>query len=92
MVPADCTSTRGDAKGLLTITAKDVRFYESVAELGEVKEQDANRIRAGFTFTGEGQTWKQDMVLDAQGDGNTLIRRDYGPDAIPGPLEYKRCQ
>src|ERR1044072_7834775 len=35
MVPADCTSTRGDAKGLITIGDKTIRFFESTATLKE---------------------------------------------------------
>src|SRR5687768_11553061 len=31
MSPADCTSTRGDAKGLLVVSADGLRFYESRA-------------------------------------------------------------
>lgn len=88
---ADCDTSRGDAKGNLKVLPKRLEFYESVAYLVSVKERDTSRIRATFTFEGEGQTWTQDVVLDAQNGGQTLIRRDYGPDALPGPLKYKRC-
>lgn len=91
LVPADCTSTKGDAKGLLEVSADQLKFYESVAKLGTIKEAGESRIRATFAYTGEGQSWNQDVVLDAQDDGNTLIRRDYGKDAMPGPLKYTRC-
>lgn len=91
LVPADCTSKRGDAKGLLEVSADQLTFYESVAKLGTIKEAGENRIRATFSYTGEGQSWTQDVVLDAQNDGKTLIRRDYGRDAMPGPLKYTRC-
>ncbi|HUD30101.1 MAG TPA: hypothetical protein VMQ93_14610 [Novosphingobium sp.] len=91
LVPADCTSKLGDAKGLLEVSADQLKFYESVAKLGTIKEAGESRIRATFAYTGEGQSWSQDVVLDAQEDGKTLIRRDYGPDAMPGPLKYTRC-
>ena len=91
LVAADCTSTRGDAKGLLDVSADQLKFYESVAKLGTVKEVGESRIRATFAYTGEGQSWTQDVVLDAQDDGKTMIRRDYGKDAMPGPLKYTRC-
>jgi hypothetical protein len=91
LVPADCTSTRGDAKGLLEVSADQLKFYESVAKLGTIKEAGESRIRATFAYTGEGQSWTQDVVLDAQDDGKTMIRRDYGKDAMPGPLKYTRC-
>lgn len=89
---ADCTSTRGDAKGLVEISASELRFYESVATLSEVEERDATRIVGEFSFVGEGQTWQRRMVLDGQDDGATLIRRDYGDDAMPGPLRYRKCE
>ncbi|MEW9856725.1 hypothetical protein [Novosphingobium sp. M1R2S20] len=91
LVPKDCTSNLGDAKGLLTISAKQLKFYESVAKLGPIKEADETRIRATFDYSGEGQSWTQDVVLEVQDDGKTLIRRDYGQDALPGPLKYTRC-
>lgn len=91
LVPADCTSTKGDAKGLLEVSADQLKFYESVAKLGMIKEVGESRIRATFAYTGEGQSWSQDVVLDVQDDGQTMIRRDYGPDAMPGPLKYMRC-
>lgn len=92
LVPADCTSQLGDAKGLMEVGADRIEFYESVAELGEVAERGPNRIRAMFAFEGEGQQWSMDMVLEAQGDGSTLLRRDFGPDAAPEPLRYQRCR
>ncbi|WP_404481804.1 hypothetical protein [Novosphingobium sp. BL-52-GroH] len=91
LVPADCTSTKGDAKGLLEVSADQLKFYEFVARLGTIKEAGESRIRATFAYTGEGQSWTQDVVLDAQDDGKTMIRRDYGKDAMPGPLKYTRC-
>ena len=91
LVAADCTSTRGDAKGLLTIAATTLKFYESRGTLGKIAESSANRIRATFAFSGEGMTWARDEVLDVQGEGKTLIRREYGEDAAPGPFKYARC-
>ena len=91
LVPADCTSTRGDAKGLLTIGPDMLRFYESVGTLAEVTEASDTRIRAAFEFTGEGMTWQRDETLDAQDGGKTLIRREYGDEAAPGPFKYTKC-
>lgn len=91
LVPADCTSTRGDAKGLLIVEADKLRFYESVGRLGKVSESGAKRIRATFSFTGEGMEWMRDEVLEVQDGGTTLIRREYGEDAAPGPFKYAKC-
>ena len=91
LVPADCTSTRGDAKGLLAIDATTLKFYESRGTIGAIKERSDTRLRAGFYFTGEGMNWTRDEVLDVQDGGKTLIRREYGQDAAPGPFKYKKC-
>lgn len=92
MVPADCTSTMGDAKGLLEIDGRTLKFYESVGTLGAVKERSDTRIRAAFAFSGEGMTWTNNEVLDVQDGGKVLIRREYGDGALPGPLRYTRCE
>jgi hypothetical protein len=91
LVPGDCTSTRGDAKGLLTITADKLEFYESVGTLDTIMEAEPARIRATFDFEGEGMTWEREAVLDVEDDGATLIRREYGEDAAPGPFRYTKC-
>lgn len=91
LVAADCTSTRGDAKGLLEVSADQLKFYEAVAKMGTIKEAGGTRIRASFSYSGEGQSWTQDVVLATHDGGKTLTRRDYGPDAAPGPLTYSRC-
>ena len=92
LVPADCEPGRSDAKGLLTIGADKLDFYESTGTLDTISEAAPTRIRAAFDFTGEGMTWQREVVLDVQDDGATLIRREYGQDAAPGPFRYARCQ
>ena len=91
LVPADCTSTRGDAKGLLTITPDKLEFYESVAKLGPVRDAAGNRISAAFEFTGEGENWIQEVALSTADGGKTLVREDSGPQAQPGPQTYTKC-
>ena len=89
MTPADCTSTRGDAKGLLRITPTALQFYESVGRLGTIKNRTDSSIRADFGFTGEGMTWSRDVELSASGD--TLTRTERGGEAPGGPFTYTRC-
>jgi len=91
LVPGDCTSTRGDAKGLLTITADKLRFYESVGTLGAVKEAGERQIRAAFDFTGEGMAWQREVLLELEDGDATLVRHEYGPDAAPEPFRYAKC-
>ncbi|PEQ11504.1 hypothetical protein B2G71_16885 [Novosphingobium sp. PC22D] len=91
LVPADCTSTKGDAKGLMTVEADSLKFYESVATLGMVENVEPDAISAAYEFSGEGQTWILDVSLEMSDDGQTLVRHDKGPDAMPDPLTYTRC-
>ena len=89
MVPADCTSTRGDAKGLLTIGPRTLKFYESVGTLATETERGDSMIRGQFSFTGEGMTWTRDVSLSA--NGNVLTRTERGGEESGGPFTYSRC-
>ncbi|MBN8842396.1 MAG: hypothetical protein J0H88_04030 [Sphingomonadales bacterium] len=91
LVAADCTSTRGDAKGLLTIEAADLRFYESHGILAHIRERGATRIVADYKFSGEGMEWDRLMQLTVLDGGKTLVRRDYGEGASAEPMRYSRC-
>lgn len=89
--PTDCTGDRGVALGLLRVGPKMLEFYESGARLVRIEEREPNRIRARFDFSGEGEQWTMDMELGVINEGHSLIRRDFGPDAMPGSLRYERC-
>jgi len=89
IVPADCSSTRVDAKGLLTIGATTLKFYESVGRLGAIKERSDRSIRADYAFTGEGMNWTRDVALSV--DGTKLTRLDRGGDEPGGPFTYTKC-
>lgn len=91
LVAADCTSTHGDAKGLMEVGATTLTFYESRATLKTVRAAEPTRLRAAYAFTGEGQEWTLDVDLRTWNDGAQLIRQDRGADALPGPLTYTRC-
>ena len=89
MVPADCTSTRGDAKGLITIGPDSIRFYESVARLTKVTGDYPENFTGTFAYTGEGMTWTRTENLKLTGSSNTLIRSESDP---PGRFTYTRCR
>ena len=91
LVPADCTSKRGDAKGLLRVSATTLTFYESVGKLGAIKSSSDNSVRADFSFSGEGMTWKREETLTVS--GNKLTRTERGGDepGSGGPFTYTRC-
>ena len=84
MVPADCTSTRGDAKGLMTIGDTSIKFYESTATLTERRPAIATSFSGLFAFRGEGESWEKVMTFTRTGD--TLKRADK-----EGSYTYRRC-
>lgn len=84
MGAADCTSTRGDAKGLITIADRTIRFYEAIATLKEQRPAIATSFAGHYGFTGEGQTWEKVVTLTRT--GNTLKRADD-----EGSYNYTRC-
>ena len=91
LVVADCTSHRGDAKGLVTIDAETIKFYESVAKIAKIGQRSDTALRATYAFSGEGMEWKRDMTLALQPGGKVLIKQEFGEDAPPGPYKYARC-
>ena len=84
MVPGDCTSTRGDNKGLITIADSTIKFYEALATLKEQRPAIATSFSGLFAFTGEGQNWQKVMTFTRTGD--TLKRAEES-----GTFTYKRC-
>ncbi|HEY8592783.1 MAG TPA: hypothetical protein VIL42_07950 [Sphingomicrobium sp.] len=84
--PADCTSTRGDAKGLLTVSATELRFYESRAVPGADVVFDDDSVKGRFNFTGEGMEWSKFQALQVQ--GNKLVRTETDPAAS---FTYAKC-
>lgn len=91
LVPLDCTGDPAAAKGLVTVRPDKLEFYESVAELGSIKEIGEGAISAEFRFEGEGQTWDLDVELVSPDGGKTMVRTDHGEDAAPQPLTYTKC-
>jgi hypothetical protein len=86
LTPADCTSKRGDAKGLLVITRGDLHFYESRAVPAADVQADENSVAGHFNFTGEGQTWSKYEALKR--DGTKLTRTETNPAAS---YTYAKC-
>ena len=88
MVPEDCTSTRGDAKGLITINGNSLGFYESRATLTKVTGNFPENFTGDFAFTGEGQSWTKSQNLKLTGSSNTLVRSEADPSM---KFTYRRC-
>ena len=83
----DCTSTRGDAKGLLTVGPTELKFYESRAVPGPDTQTGKDSITGNFAFTGEGQTWTKFEALELK--GRELVRTESNPVAS---FTYARCK
>lgn len=91
LTEADCAAPRGEATGLLRIGPEELTFYESVGRLDEIEQASEGRIRAEFSFTGEGMTWSRDITLELQDGGQALVRREHGEGAAPDPFRYSKC-
>lgn len=79
LVANDCTSTRGDAKGLLTITGDQLRFYESTGTVKVLTIKSPDSVTVDLAFTGEGQEWKQTSDYALADGGKALVRTDRDP-------------
>ena len=86
LTPGDCTSSRGDAKGLLVIDGTELRFYESRAVPSPGIQSDEDSISGNFHFTGEGQTWTKFETLERRKD--KLVRTESNPAAS---YTYAKC-
>ena len=86
LTPADCTSSLGDAKGLLVINGNELRFYESRAVPVDGTAADDNSISGDFAFTGEGQSWTRFEALKVE--RQRLTRTEVKPSAS---FTYAKC-
>jgi hypothetical protein len=86
LAPRDCTSTRGDAKGLMVITPERLSFFESRAVPASEVNSDGDSISGNFVFTGEGRSWtKYEAVKIEKG---ALTRTEINPTAS---FSYAKC-
>ena len=86
LTPADCTSTRGDAKGLLIVSGDGLKFYESLGKPAGTLKTSSDSASGDFAFAGEGMTWKRYEALELQ--DNKLVRTESSPMAS---FTYARC-
>jgi predicted small lipoprotein YifL len=89
LVGPDCTGDPAAAKGLMTVRATDLKFYESRGVLGSVVASGAAGLRAHYAFSGEGMTWTREIDLSLVGD--RLVRRDADGEMKGQTLSYTRC-
>ena len=87
LTPGDCTSTNGDDKGSLVVTAGELKFFESRAVPTAHVAISPDSIGADFAYTGEGQSWSKFETLQLKKD--KLIRTESSPMAS---FTYARCK
>jgi hypothetical protein len=85
--PMDCTSTKGDAKGLLVVNADQIAFFESRAVPASDAMTGTDSISGNFSFTGEGQSWTKFEAFSLK--GSELVRTESNPVAS---FTYARCK
>jgi hypothetical protein len=86
LTPMDCTTTRGDAKGLLVVSASMLQFYKSRAVPASQIVTTSRSIAGNFHFTGEGQSWTKFESLEVR--DIKLLRTESHPVAT---FTYARC-
>jgi hypothetical protein len=86
LLPADCEVGRSDNKGLFTVEPKALVFYESRGVPAKVTQTSPTTVSMDVAFTGEGQTWRKTVRLEARED--VLVREEDDPRLS---LTYRRC-
>lgn len=87
LTPADCTSTKGDTKGLLVVSRDRLAFYESRAVPARNVRISNDSVSADFDFTGEGRSWTKFETLQIK--KGKLIRTESSPMAS---FTYAHCK
>lgn len=88
MTSADCDLSRSDTKGLVTVSANELKFYESLGRLKQITQVSPTEVKARFDFSGEGQNWTKDMTLKLDQGGTILIRVEQDP---AGTYRHEKC-
>ena len=91
MVPADCTSTRGDNKGLLRVSADPI-VLRIGRPPGLLTTAGARRLAGNYASTGEGMNWTRRDSTSARGTADAHPHgRSRRSDEPGGPFIYTRC-
>jgi len=86
LTPQACSGSPASAKGLLVVTAGELRFYESRAVPSADVQTARESINGTFHFTGEGQAWDKFEALQRNRD--KLTRTETNPAAS---YTYVKC-
>lgn len=88
MNEADCDVSRSDTKGLVTVDAGSLKFYESMGRLKSITSASPTEVKGTFAFSGEGQSWTKVMTLKLDEGGTTLVRIEEDP---TGTYRHIKC-
>lgn len=66
----------------LTVTARELRFHESIGVVRKVIAEGADAVRIAADFQGEGESWRAVQQLRLADDGSTLAVSGPGTDLI----------
>ncbi|HEX8625796.1 MAG TPA: hypothetical protein VF782_12065 [Allosphingosinicella sp.] len=58
--------------GRLAVSARELRFHESIGSVRSVTAESAGRIRVEADYQGEGEKWRNSHELRLSGDGSRL--------------------
>lgn len=86
LAPRDCGSSLTAARGLLVITAGELRFHDSHAVPASDIQTDTNSIDGQFAFSGDGRSWTKYEGLRV--DNRRLTRTETNPTAS---FSYAKC-
>ncbi|HEV2596187.1 MAG TPA: hypothetical protein VGU01_13405 [Sphingomicrobium sp.] len=86
LAPSDCSSAESPARGLMTVTADGLHFFESRAVPASEVGVDDTSIGGNFAFTGDGRSWTKYEALKFA--NHRLTRTEINPTAS---FSYAKC-
>jgi hypothetical protein len=86
---ADCDVSNGAPRGLLTIAAKSLKFYDSTATIVSLDKPSQYAVTAGLSYADEGRKWTSVETLALVAGGTALVRTEQSP---VHTLRYQRCR
>lgn len=88
MTKADCDPNSLATKGLLTISADHLKFWESKGSVQRIVRHSPYDVTLVLDMTGEGQRWTSTTQLTLDAAATQLVRAERG---TPDHYRYQRC-
>ncbi len=88
----ECSEVEEGEGTLLEVTADKISSFASLSELESVEESDATSMQGTFTYQDDSdELITQQIKLEAEDDGQTLVYSEFGENAGLAPARYGRC-